>query len=154
MTMLGLLFPVPMIALVLWFVIGRVHGLGEFPASWTALVPLALAVGAYSFCELVGFRAQPIQPGGRPAEVENQSWLAFNKSAFLRFVACDAVFMVTIPIAFVVSSYWPVLVGAALALPLIGWEAWPSKRNLQRFAAALESGGHPSYLLGRPMDRI
>lgn len=152
--MFALLFPVPMITLVLWFVIGQVHGLGEFPASWAALVPLALAVGAYSFCELVGFRAPPIQPGGQPAEVENQSWLAFNKSTLLRFAVCEAVFMASISIAFVVSSYWPVLIGAALALALIGWEAWPTQRNLQRFAAALESGGHPSYLLGRPVDRI
>jgi hypothetical protein len=152
--MLGLLFPIPMTALVVWFVLGRIHGLGEFPASWTALVPLALAVGAYSFCELVGFRATPVQPGGTPAQVENQSWLAFNKSTLMRFLVCEAVFFASISIAFVATNYWPVLIGAALALALIGWEAWPTQRNLQRFAAALESGGHPSYLLGRPMDRI
>jgi hypothetical protein len=101
----------------------------------------------------VGFRAAPVQPGsGTPAQVENQSWLAFNRSTLMRFLVCEAVFMASISIAFVATSYWPVLIGAALALALIGWEAWPTQRNLQRFAAALESGGHPSYLLGRPMD--
>lgn len=108
MTMIGLIFPVPMIAAVLWFVLGT-DGLGEFPAGWTWQVPLALAVAAYSYCELAGFRAKPLGPGGDPAEVENQSWLQFNRSGFIRFALC-------------------------------------------RFAASLEAGGHPSYLLGRPQD--
>jgi hypothetical protein len=149
--MIGLIFPVPVLAVVLWFVLGQ-DGLGEFPAGWTWQVPLALAVGAYSYCELAGFRAKPLGPGGDPAEVENQSWLQFNKAGFVRFVICESVFMVTIPIGFIVDSYWPILIGAVLALPLIAWECWPGVRNRRRYAAALESAGHPSYLLGRPQD--
>jgi hypothetical protein len=111
-----------------------------------------LAAAAYSYCEVAGFRAKALQYGGEPAEVENKSWLAFNQSGFVRFVFCEAVFLVTIPVAFVVDSYWPVLIGAVLSLPLIAWECWPSVRNRTRYAASLEAAGAPSYLLGRPQD--
>ncbi len=150
--MIALLLAVPMMTFALWFV-HAADGLGDFPAAQLALVPLALAVGAYSFCELVGFRAAPLPPGGDPAQVESQSWLAFTKSTFVRFAICDAAFLVTVPLSFIADSFWLVLIGAILALPLIAWEAWPGLRNQQRFAASLEAGGHPSYLTGRPMDR-
>ena len=60
--------------------------------------------------------------------------------------------MISIPLAFVVDSFWVVLIGAVVAVPLFFWEVWPGARNQQRFAAALESGGVPSYLTGRVQD--
>lgn len=153
MTMVALLVPVPLMTMVVWFVLAA-DGIGDFPASWAALLPFALAIGAYAYCEFVGFRATPVQPGGKAVDVETQSWIAFNRSTIVRFAVCEAVFMVTVTISFLVSSFWPVLIGAALALALIAWECWPGQRNLQRFAAALEAGGHPSYLTGRPMDQV
>jgi hypothetical protein len=60
--------------------------------------------------------------------------------------------MISVALAFVAQSFWVVLVGAALALPLFLLEAWPGDRNQRRFAAALESGGTPSYLMGRLQD--
>lgn len=151
----GQLFPIPLLAITLWFVLAA-NGAGELPASWALLVPLALAVGSYSYCELAGFRAQPLQsqPGTEAAKIENKSWLLFNSSVIRRYVACDLAFLATIPIGFVVDSVWPVLLGAVLSLPLVAWECWPGLRNRKRFAAALESGGHPSYLAGRPLDAL
>lgn len=152
-TMITLVLPVPAIAGALWFAFADI-GLGHRPETWSLLVPVVLAAAAYAYCEVAGFRAQPLPYGGDPAEVENRSWQAFNRAGFVRFVLCEAVFMVTIPIAFVVDSYWPILVGALLAVPLIAWECWPSLRNRRRFAASLEAGGAPSYLLGRTQDRL
>lgn len=146
-----MLTAIPLITLVMWFVLVT-DGIGAFPRGWAPLLIVALAAGAYALCELVGFRADPLPPGGRPADLEKQSWQRFASSTFVRFAVCEGVFLVSIAIAFVVSSYWIVLIGAVLALPLVAWEAWPGVRNQQRFAAALESGGHPSYLLGRPRD--
>jgi hypothetical protein len=147
-SMLGV---IPLICLTMWFVLAT-DGIGDFPGGWAPLLVVALAVSAYSCCELVGFRTAPLPPGGQPADVERQSWQRFTSSTFVRFAICEAVFLLSIAVAFVVSSYWIILIGAVLALPLVAWEAWPGRRNQLRFAAALESGGHPSYLLGRPQD--
>lgn len=143
---------IPLVTLVLWFVLGT-DGIGAFPKSWPPLVVLAAAVGAYSICELAGFRTPPLEYSNRPAaEVQADSWRRFTASTFTRFAVCEAVFLISIPLAFVADSYWVVLVGAVLALPLFFWEAWPGERNQRRFAAALESGGVPSYLTGRLQD--
>ena len=142
---------IPMLSLVMWFVLPT-DGIGDLPRGWAPILIVALAVGAYTFCELVGFRTTPLPPGGQPADLEKQSWQQFTSSTFVRFAICEAVFLVSIAIAFVVSSYWIILIGAVLALPLVAWEAWPGRRTQLRFAAALESAGHPSYLLGRPQD--
>ncbi|TDU86864.1 hypothetical protein EV138_0380 [Kribbella voronezhensis] len=151
MVVTAMMAAIPMITVVMWFVLAG-DGIGDFPGGWAPILVVALAVGAYSFCELAGFRAPAVPPGGQPAEVEKQSWQRFTSSTFVRFALSEAVFLVSITIAFVVDSYWIVLVGAVLALPLVAWEAWPGRRNQQRFAAALEAAGHPSYLLGRPQD--
>ncbi|TCC05337.1 hypothetical protein [Kribbella soli] len=143
---------IPMMTLVLWFVLA-VDGIGEFPESWPLLVVLAAAVGAYSICELVGFRTPPLQYSNRPtAEVQADSWRRFTASTFTRFAVCEAVFLISVTLAFVADSFWVVLLGAVIALPLFFWEAWPGERNQRRFAAALESGGIPSYLTGRAQD--
>lgn len=143
---------IPIMTLVLWFVLGT-DGIGAFPKSWPPLVVLAVAVGAYSFCELIGFRTPPIEHSNRPAvEVQADAWRRFTASTYTRFAVCEGVFLVSVALAFVAESFWVVLIGAVLALPLFFWEAWPGERNQRRFAAALESGGVPSYLMGRPHD--
>ncbi|MER7250040.1 hypothetical protein [Kribbella sp. NPDC000426] len=147
----------PVITVVLWFVLAT-DGIGDFPASWAPLVVLAAAVGAYSVCELVGFRAAPLDgslagsTARSAAEVEAESWRRFTTSTFTRFAVCEAVFLVSVALAFVVESFWVVLIGLVLALPLFFLEAWPGVRNQRRFAAALESRGMPSYLGGRLQD--
>ena len=143
-----MLLAIPMITLVMWFVLAT-DGLGDFPRGWAPILILAIAAGAYTLCELVGFRTPALPAGGQPADVEKQAWQRFTSSTFVRFAICEAVFLVSIAIAFVVESYWITLIGAVLALPLVAWEAWPGARNQQRFATALESGGHPSYQIGR-----
>ncbi|GAA1610408.1 hypothetical protein GCM10009789_75940 [Kribbella sancticallisti] len=154
MTVMGsMLAAIPLITLVMWFVLA-VDGIGDFPPTWAPLLILAAAAGAYSLCELAGFRTAPLQPGGRPADVERLSWQRFTSSTFVRFAVCEAVFLLSLPLAFIVDSFWVILVGAVLAMPLLAWEVWPGVRNTQRFAASLESAGHPSYLLGRPQDYL
>jgi len=143
---------IPLLTLVLWFVLAT-DGIGEFPASWPLLVVLAAAVGAYSICELTGFRTPPLEHSNRSAaEVQADSWRRFFASTFTRFAVCEAVFLISVALSFVAESFWVVLLGAVLALPLFFWEAWPGERNQRRFAAALESGGIPSYLTGRLQD--
>ncbi|MFI7060855.1 hypothetical protein ACIBL3_07730 [Kribbella sp. NPDC050124] len=142
----AMLAAIPMITLVLWYVLA-VDGIGDFPPTWAPSFVLLAAALAYAFCELIGFRTSPLKISDRSqAEVATESWQRFTASTFLRFAACEAVFLISIPLAFVVDSFWLVLIGAALAIPLFLWEVWPGARNQQRFAAALESGGVSSYL--------
>jgi hypothetical protein len=143
----------PVITLVLWFVLAT-DRIGDFPPNWAPLVVLAAAVGAYSVCELVGFRTLPLEHSydRSAAEIETDSWRRFTASTFTRFAVCEAVFLVSVALAFVVESFWVVLIGLVLALPLFFLEAWPGVRNQRRFAAALESRGVPSYLGGRLQD--
>lgn len=144
---------IPLVTLVQWYVLAS-DGVGEFPAVWAPSVVLVAAALAYAFCELAGFRAQPLEHGGEPAEVEAASWARFTSSTFVRLAICEAVFLSSVPVAIIVDSYWVVLVGAALGLPLFVWEAWPGPRNQARFAAALEARGVPSYLSGLPQDGL
>ena len=154
MTVGAMLLSVPLMTFVLYFVlVTDDDGFGDFPASW-ALGVLALGVGAYGFCEYVGFRAAPLQHGGQPEEVEVASWMRFTTSTFVRLAVCEAVFLVSVPLAFITESFWIVLVGAVLGLALLGWEAWPGPRNQRRFATALEAQGAPSHLTGRPQDHL
>lgn len=139
---------IPMITLVLWFVLGA-DGIGPFPASWAPIAVIAVAGGAYACCELAGFRTPPLEYSNRSAaEIEADSWRRFTASTFTRFALCEAVFLVSVALAFSVHSFWVVLIGAVIALPLFFLEAWPGERNQRRFAAALESRGIPSYLTG------
>lgn len=152
MTASALLGAIPLITLTLWFVLAA-DGMGDFPPTWAPSVVLLAAALAYAFCELAGFRTPPLQHSGRPqAEIEAESWRRFTTSTFLRFAVSEAAFLISIPLAFVVDSFWVVLIGAVVAVPLVFWEVWPGARNQQRFAAALESGGVPSYLTGRVQD--
>ncbi|TDD30273.1 hypothetical protein E1218_01565 [Kribbella turkmenica] len=143
---------IPLITLALWFVLAA-DGIGDFPPLWAPSVVLLAAAVAYAFCELAGFRSAPEEHTGRPAaEIGASSWQRFTASTFLRFAVCEASFLVSIPLAFVIDSFWVVLIGAALALPLFFYEVWPGARNQQRFAASLEARGVPSYLTGRVQD--
>jgi hypothetical protein len=146
-----MLLVIPLVTVVVGFVLAA-DGLGPFPPVWAPLVVVAAAVGAYSVCELIGFRAVPLEHGGRPADVEAESWRRFTSSTFLRFAVCEAVFLISLPLGFVVDTFWVVLIGAVLAIPLVALEVLPGARNQQRFAAALEARGVPSYLTGRPQD--
>ncbi|MEU8227048.1 hypothetical protein [Kribbella sp. NPDC048915] len=146
---------IPLVTLVLWFVLAADDGIGEFPAGWPPLVVLAAAAGAYTVCEFAGFRTPPLEYSNRPAaEVATESWRRFTASTFTRFAVCEAVFLLSVTLSFVAGSYWITLIGAALALPLFFWEAWPSDRNIRRFAAALEAKGTPSYLTGPYQDSV
>ncbi len=146
-----MLMAIPLMTLALYFALVT-DGVGPFPAVWAPLVLVAAAVAAYSLVELIGFRTVPLEHGGRPADVQAESWRRFNSSTFLRFAICEAVFLLSIPLAFIVDSFWVVLIGAVLAIPLVAYEVLPGQRNQQRFAASLEARGVPSYLLGRPQD--
>ncbi|WP_133800219.1 hypothetical protein [Kribbella caucasensis] len=149
----AMVLSVPLMTFTLYFVLVTDDGFGDFPATW-ALAILALAVGAYAFCEYVGFRTAPLEHGGEPHEVEAASWMRFTTSTFVRFAVCEAVFLISVPLGIITQSFWIVLVGAALGLALLTWEVWPGPRNQRRFAAALEARGVPSYLPGRPQDHL
>lgn len=136
---------VPMITLVCWFVLAA-DGLGEFPAAWSLVAVAAVAGGAYAVSELAGFRVAPLAVGGDPSAVGQASYRSFVGSTYLRWAVCEAAFLVGVTLGFVTASLWPVLLGAALALPLMWWQAWPDQRNQARFATALERGGAKSYL--------
>jgi len=152
MTCSALLGAIPVMTLALWFVLAA-DGIGDFPPTWAPSIVLLAAALAYAFCELAGFRTPPLAHSDRqPEDVGVESWRRFTASTFVRFAACEAVFLVSIPVGFVTDSFWVVLIGAVIAVPLFFWEAWPSTRNQQRFAAALESGGVSSYLTGQVQD--
>lgn len=152
MTCGALLGAIPVMTLALWFVLAA-DGIGDLPPTWAPSIVLLAAALAYAFCELAGFRTPPLAHSDRqPEDVGFESWRRFTASTFVRFAVCEAVFLVSIPLAFVADSFWVVLIGAVVAMPLVFWEVWPGTRNQQRFAASLEAGGIPSYLTGRVQD--
>lgn len=145
---------VPVMCLVGWFVLAD-DGLGDYPDTWVPLAVGVLAVAAYSFCELAGFRTEPLQPStAEPADVGGRSYQRFVASSYVRFAICESVFLLSFVLGFTVDSFWPVLVGTVFTIPLLVWEVWPGARNRRRFATSLEGAGAPSYLEDYATGRI
>jgi hypothetical protein len=44
---------------------------------------------------------------------------------------------------------WPAIITVVPVLPLVAFETWPSRRNIEKFAGNLEVDGRPSYLRER-----
>ena len=123
----------------------RAARFGEYPDRWIPLVLGAVAVAAYGICELL-LKPAPLRAQDDVDQVGRASSQRFASALFARFAVCEPVFLLGVALAFVAESYWPVLIGAVLAVPLLWWEAWPGPSTRRRFAAALERGGHRSSL--------
>lgn len=122
----------------------------DFPPVWF-LVALAavLALGTL-LAERLGFAADPIAP---QASDDAQFALAakhYQSRMMLRLALTEGALLV-IALATFAFEYgrWPVVLAGLPGLAIMAFEVWPSIRNVEKIAAALESEGQPSHLLER-----
>jgi len=145
------------VALVLSLVVvGRatyhaLDGLGEYPPTWLALTLTALVVVSLVQAETLGFRPLPARGRRQTAQDPGTEALdAYQRSMMLRWALTSAPTIIALAVCFVRDEgAWPYVITAVLALPIMAFETWPSRRNIDKFARALEAHGQPSGLRER-----
>ncbi|MDO7867722.1 hypothetical protein [Nocardioides jiangxiensis] len=113
------------------------------PPLWALAAPLALAVVALALVSAVGYRTAAIDPTVPTEEARTTAAARFQSLTILRFTLVDAVFIVSIALAFVVDhgGLAVTVVGAALSEVLIWMHVVPNPAQLQKVQAALGARG-------------
>lgn len=142
--------------LVMFAAMATVLGLSTDPPPLTIIVALlATPVLAYLTAEAIGFRAAPL-PAGRPHDASSRAQVSlarYQSSTFVRFAVCELPILVALVACFVLDhGLWPFAIVILPGVALLAYETWPSGRNLDKYATALERDGGSSLLreLGRP----
>lgn len=125
------------------------------PPILVVVALLATVVLAYLTAEAVGFRVSPL-PAGRPHDASSRSQVSlarYQSSTFVRFAICEFPILVALVACFLLDhGLWPFAIVILPGVALLAYEIWPSARNLDKYATALELDGGVSLLreLGRP----
>lgn len=118
--------------------------------------PLALAAFllapllALLVIEAIGYRAAPLDAGsadGGLERVQTQAVARFMPGQMLRLALAEAPLLALLALSFVLPyGPWPLLVALVPGIAVLLFVAWPTRRNVQRVADALEAEGTRSYL--------
>jgi hypothetical protein len=110
---------------------------------WPYIVVLGLGASMVVTIAAAGYRA-PALPSGVAAP-RAQVVATFRQLFFLRFALANSVAIISIALTFAVrpTSFTIYLLGAAIALALMGVHVWPSQRIVDKVQAVLDrDGGH------------
>jgi hypothetical protein len=135
------------ILLATFFVLGTSDGALD-PTPLLA-VPVVLALGCLFLSETVGYRHPAIAPGTPREEAMRLATTAYTAGTTLRFAICEVVLIITLALAFVVSTggYLALILAAPLAMALFWFECWPRERPIAKSQASLERDGGVADLL-------
>lgn len=115
------------------------------PAVPVVLAILAMVGVGFAAAEAVGFRtpALPISADDHtPTSVER-----FQTLMLVRFSITDAPLIIGLATMFVLDEgLWPYLVTLAIGLPVMWFETYPTRRNVDKVATRLEAAGARSGL--------
>ncbi|MBF4160174.1 hypothetical protein [Nocardioides acrostichi] len=139
------------IGVAMFFVLAPADGESTIaPTAWLlGIVVLGVAVAA--LVGALGYRLPPIAPGTDPTRAGRESGQRFQAAMMLRIALCDAVAIVALALAFVVSEggLSLYLLGAVISLGLMVLHVLPGEGPISRSERALERDGATSYLRER-----
>ena len=124
-------------------------GWDDEPPFAVVLVLIALVGFSAMSAELIGFHTEPLDAAtaGTGPDVQRISVARYQTSMIFRFALTEMPILLGLAASFALDyGLWPLIVTAAIGLPIMWFEIWPSRRNAHRFAAKLESGGVRSWL--------
>jgi len=132
----------------LYFVL---DGLGSYPAPPLALALSTLVVVALALAESVGFRASRSPESVASDSRASVEVLQYQSAMSLRTAITEAPIIMAIAVCFVRDDpgLWPYIIAGVPAIAVMAFEIWPSRRNIDKFARALEANGQPSELRER-----
>jgi hypothetical protein len=121
---------------------------GDYPPIWVPWALGALAVVSHLLSQTIGFNLRPVPAGTLPDEAAAMARVAFQTSSLLRFVLTESVAIIALVLSFVVlpASWMTYLIGAVLALILLGVNVWPSSAVIAKAQQQLDRDGGQSYL--------
>ena len=121
---------------------------GAFEPTLLIALPVVLALGSLAVSETLGYRHPAIAPGTPKDQAMRQATTAYSSGTFMRFAFSEVVFVLTLALAFVVTSggYLALLVAAPITMALIWFECWPRDRPIARSQASLERDGGVTHL--------
>ncbi len=135
--------------LAVWFVILPPSG-DRLAAPPLLLVVAQVVAGAlvHLFCETVGYRMQPVQPGLRRKAAATQAITRYQSAMIVRFAMIELIAVASLVVAFVVTEggFLGYVTGAAVSEILMAVHVFPWSRPVDRSQEVLEKRGEPSYL--------
>jgi hypothetical protein len=120
----------------------------QLPSAYVIGGQVAAGVVMAVLCSAIGFRAAPITPGTPPEKATSEGLQKHQTSMILRLVLGEAVALVSLALAFVLTEgqLMTYLIGGGISLVLMAYFAYPSARNIRKVEASLDSAGAPSRL--------
>jgi hypothetical protein len=120
----------------------------QLPSAYVIGGQVAAGVVMAVLCSAIGFRAAPITPGTPQEKATSEGLQKHQTSMILRLVLGEAVALVSLALAFVLTEgqLMTYLIGGAISLVLMAYFAYPSARNIRKVEASLDSAGAPSRL--------
>jgi len=125
-------------------------GLGPYPPTALAFGLSALVLATLVLAEAVGFRP-PRSQGAADTETEaDQEVLHYLNATMLRFALTESPIIFALAVCFVRDDgAWPYVITTVPAMVVMAFEIWPSRRNIEKFARAVEASGRQSYVRER-----
>lgn len=140
------LITAPLFLVVALFFVLPTDWSNDPPVPWVLGLVGTVGVG-FVAAETFGFRAQPLSrveyastESGRVAD--RAALLQYQSLMFVRFAVTEAPMMVGIAVSFILDyGLWPFLITLVLGLPVMAYETFPTRRNVNRVAERLEADG-------------
>jgi hypothetical protein len=124
-----------------------VDGLGDYPSTPVALGLSAVVAIALVLAEAVGFRAKEPVPEPDPAARGQQELQQYLTAMSLRFAITEAPIIIALAMTFTLDGgMWPYVITTVPALAVMAFEIWPTRRNIEKYARAVEADGRSSQL--------
>ena len=126
------------------------------PTGWDDEPPIAVLLGLIALVgfsavstELVGFQTEPLDASVATSanDAQRLALSRYQTSMFFRFALTEMPILLGLAASFALDyGLWPLIITAAVGLPVMWFEVWPSRRNANKFASKLETGGIRSWL--------
>ncbi len=128
-----------------WFCGGTDSG---YPPPWLAAVLVVPIVVAAVFAERVWLSGKPLARDDDAVRLRATGLDAYAAQTVRKMLIVEASMLPAVIVGFAGSyAAWPIVIAGFPGILLLAWEIWPTRRNVSRTAAMLDSGGVDSGLI-------
>ena len=125
----------------------------DYPPPWLSAALLVPLVVAAVFAERVWLNGSPLSAELDETLLRSEAVDVYASQTFRKLIYVEAAMLPAIALGFA-GSYgaWPIVVAGFPGILLLAWETFPTRRNLSRTEAMLDSRGAESGLVERFRD--
>ncbi len=120
----------------------------DYPPPWLSAALIVPLMVAAVFAERVWLNGSPLPAGPDRSRLQSEAVDVFASQTFRKLLYVEAAMLPAVVVAFV-GSYgaWPIVIAGFPGILLLAWETYPTRRNVSRTAAMLDSRGAESGLV-------